>query len=48
MTPLDGCARGNQLQFQIPYGTETYYFEGARWSDQISGTFALSSLSTLR
>ncbi|MGA8643728.1 protein kinase domain-containing protein [Candidatus Binatus sp.] len=39
MTPLDGYVRGNQLQFQVPYGTETYYFEGARHADQISGTF---------
>jgi serine/threonine-protein kinase len=39
MTPLDGYVRGNQLQFQVPYGTETYYFEGSRRSDQISGTF---------
>ena len=29
MTPLDGYVRGNQLQFQVPYGTETYYFEGS-------------------
>ena len=39
MTPLDGYVRGNQLQFQVPYGTETYYFEGQRRNDQISGTF---------
>jgi serine/threonine protein kinase len=39
MTPLDGYMRGNQLQFQVPYGTETYYFEGSRRADQISGTF---------
>jgi serine/threonine protein kinase len=39
MTPLDGYVRGNQLQFQVPYGTETYYFEGSRRADQISGTF---------
>jgi len=39
MTPLDGFMRGNQLQFQVPYGSETYYFEGSRRSDQISGTF---------
>jgi serine/threonine protein kinase len=39
MTPLDGYVRGNQLQFQVPYGTETYYFEGSRQADQISGTF---------
>jgi Protein kinase domain len=39
MTPLDGYVRGNQLQFQVPYGTETYYFEGSRRADQLSGTF---------
>lgn len=39
MTPIEGFVRGNHLQFQVPYGTETYYFEGARRSDQISGTF---------
>ena len=38
-TLIDGFVRGNQLQFQVPYGTETYYFEGQRRSDQISGTF---------
>ena len=39
MTPIEGFARGNHVQFQVPYGTETYYFEGQRRSDQISGTF---------
>jgi hypothetical protein len=39
MTPLDGYVRGNQLQFQVPYGADTYYFEGQRRNDQISGTF---------
>ena len=39
MTPIEGFVRGNHLQFQVPYGTETYYFEGARRSDQLSGTF---------
>ena len=39
MTPIDGYVRGTHLQFQVPYGTETYYFEGERHSDQISGTF---------
>ncbi len=38
-TPIEGFVRGNHLQFQVPYGTETYYFEGQRRSDQISGTF---------
>ena len=39
MTPIEGFVRGNHLQFQVPYGTETYYFEGQRRSDQISGHF---------
>jgi hypothetical protein len=39
MTPLDGYVHGDHLQFQVPYGSETYYFEGVRRSDQISGTF---------
>lgn len=38
-TSIDGYVRGDHLQFQVPYGTETYYFEGARRNDQISGTF---------
>jgi len=39
MTPIDGYVHGDHLQFQVPYGSETYYFEGVRQSDQISGTF---------
>ena len=39
MTPIEGFVRGNHLQFQVPYGTETYYFEGQRRIDQLSGTF---------
>ena len=42
MTPIEGFMRGNHLQFQVAYGGETYYFEGARRSDQISGTFESS------
>jgi serine/threonine protein kinase len=38
-TEIEGFVRGNHLQFQVPYGTETYYFEGQRRNDQISGTF---------
>ena len=37
--PIEGFVRGSHLQFQVPYGIETYYFEGQRRSDQISGTF---------
>lgn len=39
LTPIEGFVRGNHLQFQVPYGTETYYFEGQRRVDQLSGTF---------
>jgi hypothetical protein len=42
MTPLDGFMRGDRLQFQVPYGTETYFFEGSRHSDLINGTFESS------
>ena len=27
-TPIEGFVRGNHLQFTVPYGTDTYYFEG--------------------
>jgi serine/threonine-protein kinase len=39
LTPIEGFVRGDHLQFQVPYGTETYYFEGQRMADQLSGTF---------
>jgi hypothetical protein len=39
MTAINGFMRGDLLQFQVRYGKETYYFEGRRRSDQISGTF---------
>ncbi len=39
LTSIEGFVRGNRLQFQVPYGTETYYFEGTRASDHLSGTF---------
>ncbi len=39
MTPIEGFVRGTHLQFQVPYGTETYYFEGQRRIDKLSGTF---------
>lgn len=38
-TPIEGFVRGSHLQFQVPYGTETFYFEGQRRIDQMSGTF---------
>jgi serine/threonine protein kinase len=39
LTPIEGFVRGDHLQFQVPYGTETFYFEGQRGSDRLSGTF---------
>jgi YHS domain-containing protein len=38
-TPIEGFVRGDRLQFQVPYGGETYYFEGERSRDELSGTF---------
>jgi hypothetical protein len=37
--PITGFVRGTLLNFKVAYGHETYYFEGRRASDQISGTF---------
>jgi serine/threonine protein kinase len=39
LTRVEGFVRGNRLQFQVPFGTETYYFEGRRVGDQLNGTF---------
>ena len=36
---IDGFIRGDHVEFQVGYGTETYYFDGQRSSDQLSGTF---------
>jgi len=44
-TSIEGFIRGDRLQFQVPYGTETYYFEGQRRSDMLSGTFESSPSS---
>ncbi len=38
-TPIEGFVRGNHLEFQVPYGTETFYFEGEQRSDTLSGTY---------
>lgn len=38
-TPLEGFVRGNHLEFQVPYGTETYFFEGEERGPELSGTF---------
>jgi protein kinase-like protein len=38
--PIEGFIRqGNRLLFQVPYGGETFYFEGQRQRDVLSGTF---------
>jgi hypothetical protein len=39
VTNLVGFVRGDHLQFQVPYNGETYFFEGQRDRDQLSGTF---------
>jgi len=39
VTPLEGFFRGNHVQFEVPYGTDTFYFEGLRDRDLLSGTF---------
>jgi hypothetical protein len=38
-TPIEGFVRGDRLQFQVPYGGDTYDFEGSRNGDTFSGTF---------
>ncbi|HKV56463.1 MAG TPA: serine/threonine-protein kinase [Candidatus Binataceae bacterium] len=38
-TPIEGFVRGNHVQFQVPYGAETYFFEGQRDHDMLGGTF---------
>jgi hypothetical protein len=42
-TAIEGFIRGPSINFQVAYGIETYYFEGQRRSDQISGTFESTS-----
>jgi hypothetical protein len=37
--PIEGFVRGNHLQFTVPYGTDTYYFEGESSGSDLSGTF---------
>lgn len=39
---IEGFVRQNHLQFQVPYGSETYYFEGQRHDDNLAGTFESS------
>jgi hypothetical protein len=46
VTQLEGFVRGEQLQFQVPYGSETFFFEGRRYSDRLSGTFQATPSGT--
>jgi serine/threonine protein kinase len=39
VTPLEGFVRGNRVQFEVPYGADTFFFEGQRNRDLLSGTF---------
>jgi len=39
-TPIQGFIRGNHVEFQVPYGTKTLYFDGRRNADQLDGTFS--------
>jgi serine/threonine protein kinase len=39
-TPIQGFIRGDHVEFQVPYGTKTLYFDGRRSADQLSGTFS--------
>jgi serine/threonine protein kinase len=38
-TSIEGFVRGSHLEFQVPYGTETFYFEGEQRNDQLVGTY---------
>ena len=39
LTPIDGFIRGDHLEFQVPYGSSTLYFEGERRRQNLSGSF---------
>ncbi|HLJ44124.1 MAG TPA: hypothetical protein VKT12_07875, partial [Candidatus Binataceae bacterium] len=39
-TPIQGFIRGNHVEFQVPYGAKTLYFDGHRTSNQLNGTFS--------
>jgi len=38
-TSIEGFVRGTHLEFQVTYGTETYFLEGEQRAEQISGSF---------
>ena len=39
-TPIQGFIRGNHVEFQVPYGAKTLYFDGRRNAGQLDGTFS--------
>ena len=39
-TPIQGFIRGNHVEFQVPYGAKTLYFDGRRNASQLDGTFS--------
>jgi hypothetical protein len=43
VTPLEGFVRGNRVQFEVPYGADTFFFEGQRDRDLLSGSFHSNS-----
>ena len=38
-TSIEGFVRSGHYQFQVPYGSDTYYFEGEQRGSTLSGTF---------
>ncbi|MBV8054325.1 MAG: serine/threonine protein kinase [Deltaproteobacteria bacterium] len=43
VTPLEGFVRGNHVQFEVPYGADTFFFEGQHDRDLLGGTFRSNS-----
>jgi serine/threonine protein kinase len=39
-TPIQGFIRGDHVEFQVPYGAKTLYFQGQRNADRLGGTFS--------
>jgi serine/threonine protein kinase len=46
VTPLEGFVRGDRVQFEVPYGADTFFFEGQRDRNILSGTFHSNSGET--
>jgi Protein kinase domain len=42
LSKIEGFVRGDHLEFEVPYGSETFDFEGQRQRDVLSGTFEAS------